>query len=69
MENPKYPTIDNFVIHTKGVEKLFQKHRINKASGLDELRAYILRETATKLDPLLTAICNQPLTSRLRTGT
>ncbi len=51
--------------HTKGVEKLLQKHKINKASGPDDLPAYIHREIATDLTPVFTAIFNQ----LMKTGT
>ena len=63
MEDPEYPTIDTLSIHIKGVEKLLQKLKVNKASGPDDLPAYILRETATEIAPLLTAIFNQSLKS------
>jgi hypothetical protein len=65
MVGPEYPTIDNLNIHTKGVEKLLQKLKVNKASGPDDLPAFILRETATEIAPVLTAIFNQSL----KTGT
>ena len=65
MEGPEYPTIDILNIHIKGVEKLLQKLKVNKASGPDDLPAYILRETATEIAPVLTAIFNQSL----KTGT
>ncbi len=65
MEGPKYPNIGNRTIHTKGVEKHLQKHKINKASSPDDLPAYILRETVTELAPVHTVIFNQSL----KTGT
>ena len=65
MEGPEYQRIDNLNIHTKGVENLLQKLKINKASGPDDLPAYILRETAVEIAPVLTAIFNQSL----KTGT
>jgi hypothetical protein len=65
MEGPEYPTIDNLNIHTQGVKNLLQKLKVNKASGPDNLPAYILRETATEIAPVLTAIFNQSL----KTGT
>jgi hypothetical protein len=61
MEGLTYPTINNLNIHTKGVENLLQKLKVNKASGPDDLPAYILRETAVEIAPVLTAIFNQSL--------
>jgi hypothetical protein len=65
MEGEEYPKIDNLNIHTKGVENLLQKLKVNKASGPDDLPANILKETATEIAAVLTAIFNQSL----KTGT
>ncbi len=44
MEWPKYPTIDNLIIHTLKELTNLKTHRINKTSGQDDLPAYILRK-------------------------
>ncbi len=53
MEGPTYPKIDNLKIHTKRVEKLLQRLKINRASGLDDLPAYILRNSVAELAPVV----------------
>ncbi len=40
---------DSLITQTKGVKILLQKHSINKASGADDIPAYILKETTTEL--------------------
>ncbi len=61
MERPKYPTIGNPTINTKEAEKLLHKLKINKASVPDDIPAYILRETATDLARIFTALVSQSL--------
>ncbi len=47
MEGPKYPIIDNLIIHTRAVENLLNTLEVNKALGPDDLPVYILRETTS----------------------
>ncbi len=61
MESQRYSTIDNLTINIKEVEKL----KINKTSGQNGLPTYILRETATELAPIMTAIVKQSLKTGL----
>ncbi len=65
MYHSKYATIDNLTIYTQGVEKSLQKLKIYKASGPENLSAFIFRETSTELAPVLTVIFNMSL----KTGT
>ena len=65
MDGPAYPNIRDIKIENKGVEKMLKSLKVNKAPGPDELPAYILKELAEELAPVLTALFNQSL----QTGT
>ncbi len=60
MEGTKYPQW-TILQYTQDVEKLLQKFKIKKASGPDNLPAYIFRESATELTLVLSGIFNQSL--------
>ncbi len=44
-----------------GSQKVLKKLKVNKASGLDDLSAYILKELADEIAPIITAICTLSL--------
>ena len=60
---PDYPTIANLVVMPEGVRKLLDNINPKKAAGPDQIPCRILKELATELTPVLTAIFNQSLTS------
>jgi hypothetical protein len=61
MDGPDYPQINDLKIINKGVVKLLQNLKVNKAPGPDDLPAYILKELADEVAPILTAIFTQSL--------
>jgi hypothetical protein len=61
MDGPSYPQINELTIINKGVVKLLPKLKVNKASDPDDLPAYILKELAEEIAPILTAIFTQSL--------
>ena len=54
-ESP-YPNMNNIEVSEKGVLKLLQNLRQNKATGPDSIPAYILKIGAKELSPILTKI-------------
>ncbi len=56
-ESP-YPSIDNIEVSEKGVFKLLQSLRPNKATGPDSIPAFILKTGTKELAPVLTSPSN-----------
>ncbi len=61
MEGPEYPIIDSLNIQSKEVDELVQKLRVNKASGPDDLPAFIHKETTSGINLILIEIFKQSL--------
>ncbi len=57
MDGLEQPQIDSFIINVKEVEKVFlKKLKVSKASGPDDLPAYILNELTAEFTVKLAAI-------------
>ena len=56
-----YPTMKNINISTKGVYKLLKTQHPHKATGLDEIPAFIIRAAASQLAPILARIYQRTL--------
>ena len=56
MEGQHIPDIEPIYIDTNGVTELLQKLKPHKATGPDEIPAYLLKETSNEMAPILTFI-------------
>ncbi len=54
MDWPEYLQINMLRVNGEGVKTLLEKLNVNKASGSDDLPAYILKELAEEISPILT---------------
>ena len=61
LAGPHYPSISPLHISTEGVKKLLRDLKTNKASGLDDMSARILKELANELAPVISAFFVQSL--------
>jgi hypothetical protein len=61
LSGPSYPPIKTLEINTKGVHKLLAGINPSKAAGPDQVPCRILKELASELAPILSAIFNQSL--------
>ena len=51
-----HPTMDSIRVHRNGVLKLLRDLKIHKATGPDEVPAFILKSAASQLSPILTRL-------------
>ena len=62
-EGPNYPPIPDLNITTDGVQKLLMELNPGKASGPDEMPARLLKNLASEIAPVLTAIFKQSIST------
>ena len=53
-DRSEYPTKDNIKVHCNGVLNLLKNLKVHKATGPDDIPAYILKAAAHELAPILT---------------
>ena len=58
-----HPTMDSIRVHCNGVLKLLRDLKIHKATGPDEVPAFILKSAASQLAPILTRLYQYSLDS------
>ena len=63
MGQSHHPTMNNIKVHERGVEKLFRGLRPHKATGPDEIPAFILKAAAGALSPYFTRLYQMSLDS------
>ena len=51
-----HPTMDSILVHQNSVHKLLRDLKIHKATGPDEVPAFILKSAASQLSPILTRL-------------
>ncbi len=61
MEGTPYPTIDQLMIDTEGVQKLLDDINTGKASGPDGIPSYVLKELSEELAPIISQIFQQSI--------
>ena len=61
LSGPSYPPLEHLRITGRGVEKLLLAINPSKAAGPDQIPCRILKELASELAPMVTAIYNQSL--------